>query len=452
MHSKLDLRLGISQTPITRVILVRHGRSTYNEKGLYQGSCDDSVLTETGRNSAYQTGLALREFAIDAIYTSPLKRTQQTANEILAALSIATETLPPLRVVDNLKEISMHYWEGLPYKYVREHFPEDYHCWQERPHQFQIESPRTLSATSLPGATKQLCFPVLNLYEQARQFWQKILPRHISQTLLLVSHGGTNRALISTALGITPDRYHALQQCNCGLSILSFPAGTRQPARLEALNLTTHLGKTLPKLKQGHRGIRLLLVPCGTTNSEQIQKLAQFLKDETIHFSLTAASDNCQVIEKQLLQYHPATVQFQVLREDFPDDWQQTISARSAAGDTASELVTGLVIAREKTIKCFMSQVLGKRLDRLENLQLSQGAISVIHYPSPDQSPVLQGMNIVERSSFISNFAANCELQFRNPGIHPPGVKKAVDKIDTSSKSFGTQAFTRQRLKPLSNS
>ncbi|HAA32071.1 MAG TPA: hypothetical protein DCE56_35680, partial [Cyanobacteria bacterium UBA8553] len=33
----------------TRVILVRHGQSTYNLLGLYQGSSDESVLTQQGR-------------------------------------------------------------------------------------------------------------------------------------------------------------------------------------------------------------------------------------------------------------------------------------------------------------------------------------------------------------------------------------------------------------------
>lgn len=443
MHSDLDMRLGIRQTPTTRVILVRHGRSTYNEKGLYQGSSDDSVLTETGRNSAYQTGLALRELAIDAIYTSPLKRTQQTAKEILTALSTATEALPPLQVADNLKEISMHYWEGLPYSYVREQFPEDYRCWQERPHQFEMRRQKAedkrqeaedgrqkefvISDSSfLIEHSESSTFPVLNLYEQAQQFWQEILPRHNGQTLLLVSHGGTNRALINTALGITPTHYHVLQQCNCGLSVLSFPAGASNPAQLEALNLTTHLGKTLPKLKQGRRGIRLLLVPCGTTNPEQTQKLAQLLKDETIHFSLNAASDNCQAIEKQLLQYHPTTVQFQVLREDFPDDWQQTISARSSSEDTLSELVTGLVIAPEVTIRRFMSQVLGKGSEQLENLQLRQGAISVIHYPSPNQSPVLQVVN-------LGLPIATMKRQFRSP----TSESNSSSSIRVSAKKSG---------------
>lgn len=36
----------------TRAILVRHGRSTYNEQGRFQGSCNDSVLTTKGKKSA----------------------------------------------------------------------------------------------------------------------------------------------------------------------------------------------------------------------------------------------------------------------------------------------------------------------------------------------------------------------------------------------------------------
>lgn len=57
----------------TRVILVRHARTTYNEQGRYQGSSDRSVLTAKGHQDAYATGLALKEYSFDAIYTSPLK-------------------------------------------------------------------------------------------------------------------------------------------------------------------------------------------------------------------------------------------------------------------------------------------------------------------------------------------------------------------------------------------
>jgi hypothetical protein len=67
----------------TRVILVRHGRSTYNEAGRYQGSSDDAVLTQKGKETAQLVGQMLNGMAIDAIYTSPLRRVQETIGEIL---------------------------------------------------------------------------------------------------------------------------------------------------------------------------------------------------------------------------------------------------------------------------------------------------------------------------------------------------------------------------------
>ncbi|MGF1936714.1 MAG: histidine phosphatase family protein [Nostoc sp. ChiQUE02] len=35
------------------MILVRHGQSTYNAQKRYQGSCDDSVLTDKERSDTY---------------------------------------------------------------------------------------------------------------------------------------------------------------------------------------------------------------------------------------------------------------------------------------------------------------------------------------------------------------------------------------------------------------
>ena len=39
-----------------RLVLVRHGLSTFNAKGLIQGRTDDSVLTEEGYQQALKQG------------------------------------------------------------------------------------------------------------------------------------------------------------------------------------------------------------------------------------------------------------------------------------------------------------------------------------------------------------------------------------------------------------
>ncbi len=229
-----------STPPTTKVILVRHGRTNYNEQGRYQGSSNESVLTEKGYQDAYKTGLALEQFDFDAIYTSPLTRVQQTAQAIAAAFQAIDKSLPPILIEPLLTEICMSNWEGLYYQEVKEKFPQAYRCWQETPHLFSHD--RTF-------------YPVLELFQQARNFWHSILDKHRGQTILITAHGGTNRALIATAIGLNPAYYHSLQQTNCGISCLEFPYDS-DVARLNYLNVTNHLGEKLPKLKAGKTGWR----------------------------------------------------------------------------------------------------------------------------------------------------------------------------------------------------
>ncbi|KST67927.1 histidine phosphatase family protein [Mastigocoleus testarum] len=420
LRSDLPTQSFYGDTPGTRIILVRHGQSTYNAQGRHQGSSDESVLTQAGIDSAQKIGVSLRGMTIDALYASPLKRAQETAREILTTMGLCADDLKVNACPWDLREIDLHGWQGLPLQYVQEQFADDYRCWRQRPHEFRMEVvPNQSSSVNL----KQYCFPVLDLYERAQKFWEEILPHHVGQTLLLVGHSGINRALIATALGLTPDRYHAMQQSNCGISILNFPGGDcfadtqrayPQQVQIEALNLTTQLGETLPKPKGNSQGLRLLLVPSGDTdpqnvnpqninpqniNPQPIQKLAKFLEKVSIEFSISGDIGNSQILAEQILQYHRATVQLQVLREDFPQIWQKTIEAKNSVSSSkftsSDRLVTGLVVARTSIIKSLIGQVLGLNSDELCNLQVYRETISVIHYPSSQQRPpMLQAMNI----------------------------------------------------------
>lgn len=370
MRSKLEER------QVTRVILVRHGQSTYNALGLYQGSSNESVLTETGYTDARQTGAFLKGMTFDAIYSSSLNRAQATAKEILGVM--APEVNPnTINLCHQLRETDMPAWEGLAFQYVRKTFPENYRNWKQRPHEFCMAEEKS----------DRYIYPAIDLYKRVKQFWQEVLPRHIGQTLLLVAHGGTNRALISTALGITPDRYHCIQQSNCGISVLNFTDGSLESGRLEAMNLTSHVGEHLP-LREGGSDLRLFLV--SSAHPEQTQQLPQLLQETRIDFSIIEDINNSQATAKQILQYHPETLQIAVLREDFPEAWQQGINARN----TASTSLTGLVVGSENVIKRLLCQALGMKLDHLQRLQLFSSTTSYIHYPGDGHPPVLQAMNV----------------------------------------------------------
>ncbi|MDJ0674328.1 MAG: histidine phosphatase family protein [Calothrix sp. MO_167.B42] len=399
-----------SQT--TRVVIVRHGQSTYNNLGLYQGSSDESVLTEVGRRDIRQIGDFLKGVEFDAIYSSSLKRARDTAEEILQAIAPAMNS-GIIRITPQLRETDLPNWHGLSFQYVRENFPTQYHTWKNRPHEFYMQVD---GASASASASASVFYPAVELYKRIRQFWQSILPLHIGQTLLIIAHGGTNRALISTALGIKPERYHCIQQSNCGINVLDFADGCLDSGQLSGMNLTAPTGDNpLLQVSEASEGLRLFMVPSGTIGLQQIDKLTNSLKNTTINFSITEHISHGQVITEQILQHHPQTVQLEVLQQDFSQLWQKAIENRGlmakpelavanasqsiSEGGVASTnkathqpLVTGLVVANDAVIKSMITQILGMDAST-KRLHLQPGTVSCIHYPSSQLPSVLQTMN-----------------------------------------------------------
>ncbi len=66
-----------------RLILVRHGLSTFNKEGRIQGRNDLSTLTEEGKLQAQQAAKALSQIPIHSIYSSPLQRAAETSEIII---------------------------------------------------------------------------------------------------------------------------------------------------------------------------------------------------------------------------------------------------------------------------------------------------------------------------------------------------------------------------------
>jgi phosphoserine phosphatase len=376
-------------TKKTRVILVRHGRSTFNEQGRYQGSSNESILTEKGLKTARLVGQYLRKRSVDVVYASSLARVQQTSHEIIRAM--APDKLPPMIVSDHLKEISLAAWEGLTYQQVKQQFAAEYQYWQWRPHLFQlacVANSKIDRRQSDKGAVRLAAatyFPVQDLYQQAQQFWEKTLSRYTGSTILVVGHSGTNHALISTALGCSAEHHHSLQQSNCGVSLLEF---SPQGARLCQLNQTVSLGEALPKLKAGKQGLRLILVAGDELIASDCQQISDRLALVPIDFCL--APSEAQPWTRLLLQHHPQTLQLETSQSDFLADWQQRLNHSSRQ---AEDLITGLVVAPSADIQDLLMQTLTGSVDGRDRLPLRHGRFSVIHYPHQHR-PVVQAINI----------------------------------------------------------
>lgn len=85
---------------MAKLILVRHGQSTYNARGLWAGAID-CPLTELGRREAREAAEAIADIPIDAVFVSDLRRARQTWHEMAEVLD--KDQLEP-RVAGALRE------------------------------------------------------------------------------------------------------------------------------------------------------------------------------------------------------------------------------------------------------------------------------------------------------------------------------------------------------------
>lgn len=69
------------------LILVRHGQSTYNARGIWAGFTD-CELTPLGRQEARGAGESLRDQQIDAVFVTDLKRAVETWTEMARVLKL----------------------------------------------------------------------------------------------------------------------------------------------------------------------------------------------------------------------------------------------------------------------------------------------------------------------------------------------------------------------------
>ncbi|CAN6840702.1 unnamed protein product [Brassica oleracea] len=196
---RTTMSLSSSLTTAKRVVLVRHGQSTWNEEGRIQGSSDFSVLTNKGESQADISRQMLINESFDVCFTSPLNRSKKTAEIIWGSREA--------EMIFNydLREIDLYSFQGLLKKEGKEKFGEAFRQWQEDPANFVIDGH----------------YPVRELWSRARSCWNGVLA-HESNSVLVVAHNAVNQALVSTAIGLGTEYFRRLLQSNCGVSVLDF--------------------------------------------------------------------------------------------------------------------------------------------------------------------------------------------------------------------------------------
>jgi probable phosphoglycerate mutase len=193
--------------------LVRHGESTWNSVGRFQGGLD-APLSPRGLIQAQALAAGLAATRFDGLYTSPLRRARDTATVCRATLG-----LEPV-AMDDLREVGLGDWEGLTLETVLAQDGERYRRWVEAP----VDHPA-------PGGE-----PMAGLAGRVRAALDELCRRHPDGRVLVVSHGGAISSALCGWLGQPLNAIWSLRLDNASITRVLLPAG-----RLLAWNETSHL-------------------------------------------------------------------------------------------------------------------------------------------------------------------------------------------------------------------
>ena len=173
---------------MSRLVLVRHGQSEWNEKNLFTGWRDPG-LTQQGIGEAKAAGIALKAGGIsfDLAFTSNLQRAQKTLS-----LLLAEQGQTDLAVTRNeaLNERDYGDLAGLNKDDAREKWgAEQVHIWRRS---FDTPPPGG-------GSLKDTAARVLPYYEA-----EILTLIRAGKDILIAAHGNSLRALVMRLEGLSP--------------------------------------------------------------------------------------------------------------------------------------------------------------------------------------------------------------------------------------------------------
>lgn len=208
------------------VLLIRHGQSTANASGVWQGQLD-FPLSEAGRRQAVTAGRALKGTKISGVYASPLSRAFETADIVAREAGFSGETIS----MPGLSERHGGVLEG--------------HTWAEQ----EARNPEFAEKfLALPEeerwafAAAETDEEILKRFEDALS---EIRARHSvpDGAIIVVTHGGVMRAFLRARFGpsVLPGHERAP---NASITRLLYDPADPNPApRLQELASTNHLSQ-----------------------------------------------------------------------------------------------------------------------------------------------------------------------------------------------------------------
>lgn len=161
----------------TEILLIRHGESTWNAEGRWQGQ-GDPPLSARGRAQAEALADTFATHGIEILISSDLLRAQQTA-QILAARTGLEVLLEP-----RFRELAVGCWTGCVHDEIRARFPEDFARFFEG------------DADLRPGGGETF----REMQRRVVEALQAVRAAHAMRRVAIVTHRGVIRALLPQVL------------------------------------------------------------------------------------------------------------------------------------------------------------------------------------------------------------------------------------------------------------
>lgn len=188
-----------------RLVLVRHGRTTWNAESRMQGRLDPD-LDDTGRAQVLAAAPLLATYEPTLLVASDQVRAWRTAE------AVAKETGLVPRPEPRLRETALGDWEGLTGHEVEAGWPGGLDAW------------RTDPTWGPPGGESRVevaerALPVLD------ELADELAGSEERATAMVVAHGGTISALTASTLAWPIQAWHSIQPlANCAWAVLDHRA------------------------------------------------------------------------------------------------------------------------------------------------------------------------------------------------------------------------------------